>query len=419
MIDAARGHPVYQLFLASRGVAVPAGDRHQIRPLSEHTAHRGQAVLGKGAANRRVEGGELERRREVGHLSEDLGLDDGQAHRAGLVHRMPEPVHTIAVDVGNRTDGASRDLAEKHTDRQGAAGLEALLPLLGQGGGYGPAPWEGPVRRRRLRGVEARHHQGHFEGGDAGAAPGGRGLARGYRAALADDPLDGSGEEVVGRAVLGTEPVGDGAPGALLGEQGRSAHSPGDPAELDQHRVGGLHHDHRHGRQEVVHHRDEPHLEIGEIAVGELGPQVDRHARGPGTDRVDGHDGGEIPGQQLAARPQDLVAGSRQRVRRGFHGTGGGHHRIRRRDHRVGGRLPRVDYRTCGIIVSTGPQSEKQQRKERGTDGHVLLHSGCRVSSGHCRTRRALPGRPRQSGHQQRPAPLTCGSPASTGLDRP
>ena len=83
----------------------------------------------------------------------------------------------------------------------------------------------------------------------------------------------------------------------------------GDPAELDQHRVGGLHHDRRHGRQEVVDHRDESHLKIGELAVGEFGPHVHRHPLGQGTNGVDGHDGRQIPGLQLPARPQDDGSG--------------------------------------------------------------------------------------------------------------
>ena len=92
----------------------------------------------------------------------------------------------------------------------------------------------------------------------AWAAPG---LANGDPRALADDPLDGRGEGVVGRAVLVVEGVGDGAPGALLREQGRPAHALSHAAELDEDRIRRLHHDDRHGRQKIVDYLDEDHLQ--------------------------------------------------------------------------------------------------------------------------------------------------------------
>ena len=206
----------------------------------------------------------------------------------------------------------------------------------------GRAPAHGEPRsfRQRRSEVEPRHHAEHLQGNDGAAAPSSRGPGHGSRAALPDHPFDGSGKAVVGGAVLVGEGVGDGAPGPVLGEQGGPAHALGDPAELDQDRVGGLDHDRRHGRQEVVDHGDEPHLKIGEFPVGELGPQVQRHPLGHGTHRVDGHDGRQIPGLQLPARPQDGGSGFRS-------------HRWRI------------------VILSTGPQAEEQQ-EQCSTNEHGL-----------------------------------------------
>ena len=93
----------------------------------------------------------------------------------------------------------------------GPSGFEALLAFLGQTRGDGLTKGK-RTSSRWLRTVESRAHQGDLQGGDTGPIPRGRGFGRGHRSLRADHPFYGRGEEVVRRAVLGSESVGDGPP---------------------------------------------------------------------------------------------------------------------------------------------------------------------------------------------------------------
>ena len=215
-IETDRGHPVRELELAPGWEGEMAFDRYQLRLLAEHAPNRGQPVFGNDAPHGRVQGRELEGRREIGDFPEHPGLDDGKLDRTGSQHGMPEPVYPVAVDVGYGSDPASGDFAQQQSDGQRPAGLEALLTLLGKTGRNRFA--QGKRTPSRWWGiVESGGHPGDLQGGDAGPVPRGRGFGGRQRSPGADHPFYGRGEEVVGRAVLLIEPIGDGAQGALLG----------------------------------------------------------------------------------------------------------------------------------------------------------------------------------------------------------
>ena len=207
---------------------------------------------------------------------------------------MTESIDPVSIDVGDRADPAVCKLSQHQGHRQRAARLKADLPVLSQDRGKGSRPSS-----------LTRGKQGHLQRGDPVVSPGGRGPGRGARRTLADHPLDGGGETVVGRAVLSAEPVGYGAQGAFLGEQRRSTHTSSDPPELDQDGIRSLHHQDRHRRPEVVHHLHEGHLQVRELAMGELGSHVEGGALGQGPGLIDRDPGRQIPGFQLAARSQN------------------------------------------------------------------------------------------------------------------